>query len=135
MTSQVISNNVGFLFSNSPDNVIAYCPVLSFQWSGESCNQILFQIQSWKTRHEWLHLRTLPAKHQVLGSKKMVIKPKESHPPKKESPSYFLSVNMIQRIRKRGKIRERSALDIEEPNSSIACIFCTYMRHWFLTSA
>ena len=135
-TSQGILNNVGFLFSNSPDTVIAYCPVPSFQWSGESCSQILFQIQSWKTRHERLHLRTLPAKHQVLGSKNSGDKTQGITPPKEGKPIFFpFSVNMIQRIRKRGEIRERSALDLEEPNSGIAGVFCTHVRHWFLTSA
>ena len=102
-TFQGISNNVGFLFSNSPDTVIAHCPVPSFQWSGESCSQTLFQIRSWKTHRERFHLGTLPAKHQVLGSKKSGDKTQGITLPKEGKPIYFLPVNMIQRIRKRGK--------------------------------
>ena len=106
-TSQGISNNMGFLFSNSPDTVIAYCPVPSFQWSGESCSQTLFQIRSWKTHRERFHLGTLPAKHQVLGSKKVVIKPKESHSRKKESPSISFQWTWFKESERGGNKRKK----------------------------
>ena len=97
------------MFKNSPDTVIAFCPGLSFQCSGESCNQTLFQIQSWRNRHEQAGLGTLPAGHQVLCSKNDRYKTKGIvHEKRKEKP---LSEH-IQRMRKKEEnVRESRTPD------------------------
>lgn len=124
-----------FFFSNSPDTVITYCPILSFQWSGESCNQILFQIQSWKTHHERLSLGKPPAKRQVLGSKYNRYKTPGIVHKKEGKPILFPFSEHEWKNQKGVKNKRKECSWYWRTQQRFACIFSTHMRQWFLTSA
>lgn len=66
--------------NNSPGTVRASCPGLASQWSAESCSQILFQIQSWKTHRDRMCSGTPPTEHQVLVNKGHPVSNPGAHP-------------------------------------------------------
>ena len=113
--------------------MIAFCPGLSFQCSGESCNQTLFQIQSWRNRHEQAGLGTLPAGHQVLCSKNDRHKTKGIVHEKKKATQWTHSKNEKEGRKHQGK---QNSWRMKNPTAGLPALSTyTLVTHWSPTAA